>query len=158
MKPNKIESGKIYEVAVGKNTTTVKIVKIERRINGQLVFECKNANTGKPMRIADSKRFLKEIKTEKTVTSKGAKTERTPLQRPDGTVSGLQAAYLVLKDATEPLNVRQIMERINERGLANLAGKTPGATVSAAIQREVLAKGTESRFIKTGKGFFAVRQ
>ena len=87
MKPNKIESGKMYEIAVGKNATTVKVVNIERRVNGQLVFDCKNIKTGKPMRIADAARFLKEVKTEKTTTPKG--TERAKSVKPDGLLSGL---------------------------------------------------------------------
>ena len=54
------------------------------------------------------------------------------------------------------MNIKQIMEKINERSLANLAGKTPGATVSAAIQREISHK-PDSRFEKAGKGLFRAK-
>jgi hypothetical protein len=155
MKTQKIEAEKVYEITIGKNKTTVKVLKVERRVNGPLVFECLNIKTDKPMIVSDANRFLREIKPEKPAKAKGTTTERT--QRPDGTVSAITAAYIVLKDAAEPLNIRQIMEQINERGLAKLSGKTPGGTVSAAIQREIGVKGTASRFVKAGKGLFAAR-
>jgi hypothetical protein len=155
MNANKIEARKVYEVTVGKNKTTMLVLKVERRVNGQLVFVCQNIKTKTQMTVADAKRFLREIKTGKTATV--TKTERAATTRPDGTVSGLQAAYLVLKEAAEPLTIRQIMERIDEQGLANLSGKTPAATVSAAMQREISTKAGDSRFTKSGKGLFAVR-
>jgi len=156
-KTQKIEAGKVYEITIGKNVTTVKILSVERRVNGQLVYECENLKTNKRMTVSGSKRFIREIKSEKP--AKVEKVEKTKTvaktERADGTYSGLTAAFIVLRDAGEPLNIRQIMERINERGLANLAGKTPGASVSAAIQREL--KNPASRFVKAGKGLFAVR-
>ena len=155
MKIQKIEAGKIYEITIGKNMTTVKVIEVERRVNGQLVFHCENTKTGKSLVVSDAKRFLREIKSEKP--AKAEKIVKAKTERPDGKISGLQAAYIVLKDAAEPLNIRQIMERINERGLAKLAGKTPSATVSAAMQREMQNKQSDSRFEKAGKGLFAAR-
>jgi len=151
MKTPKIEAEKVYEITVGKNTTTVKVLKVERRVNGTLVYDCLNIKTDKRMTVSDAKRFLREIKPEQPLKT-GTKKERS-----DGTVSGIEAAYIVLKDAAEPLNIRQIMEQINQQGLAKLSGKTPWATVSAAMQREIGIKGTASRFVKTGKGLFAAR-
>ncbi len=77
----------------------------------------------------------------------------------DGRVTAEQinAAYEVLKEAGEPMNIKQIMEKINERGLAKLAGKTPAATVSAALQREISTKQEASRFEKAGKGLFRAK-
>ena len=62
---------------------------------------------------------------------------------------------MVLKDSGEPMNIKTIMEKINERGLAKLAEKTPSATISAAIQMEIKRKNEVSRFVKSGKGLFA---
>ena len=158
MKAQKIEAEKIYEITIGKNNrTSVKVLKVERRVNGQIVYDCLNTNTNKRVTVSDAARFVREIKPEKP--AKAEKPEKTKTvaktERADGTYSGLTAAFIVLRDAGEPLNIRQIMERINERGLANLAGKTPSATVSAAIQREL--KNPTSRFVKAGKGLFAIR-
>ena len=69
----------------------------------------------------------------------------------------LEAALIVLRESSEPMNIKQIMEKINERGLAKLAGKTPSATISAAIQRDIILRKEESRFTKAGKGLFAAR-
>ena len=155
MKPNKIEPGKMYEIAVGKNSTVVKVVNIERRVNGQLVFDCKNAKTDKPMRIADAARFLKAIKTEKM--PKGTKTERAKSVKPDGLLSGLDAAHKVLVEAQRPMRVKEIAETAIASGYCKLAGATPEFTMSAAMQREILTKGDASRFVKPERGLFAAK-
>lgn len=62
MKANKIEPGKTYEISVGKNITSVRVERVERRVNGTLVFHCENTKTGKTMTVADAERFHKEIK------------------------------------------------------------------------------------------------
>ena len=155
MNAKKIEEGKVYEVKVGKNTTTVQVAGIERRVNGQVVFDCLNVKTNKRMTVSDAKRFVKEVKPKNETAE--AKPARVRQPRPDGTVSGIEAALIVLRESGEPMNIRQIMEAINERNLAKLPGKTPGATVSAAIQREISKKGENSRFYKAGKGLFAAK-
>ncbi|MBS3735483.1 MAG: hypothetical protein KGY99_11295, partial [Phycisphaerae bacterium] len=47
--------------------------------------------------------------------------------------SGLDAAAQVLADADEPLNAKAIVERMLARGLWQTSGKTPHATIYAAI-------------------------
>ena len=156
MKNSKIEVNKMYEITIGKNTTTVQILSVERRVNGQLAYHCENTKSNKPLVIADTKRFLREIKSEKPAKVEGV--TKTKAERPDSKkFSGLDAAHIVLQDAAEPLNIRQIMDRINERGLCKLGGKTPWATVVAAILREIKFKNGNSRFVKPGKGLFAAR-
>ena len=157
MNAKKIESGKLYEITVGKNTTTVKVVNIERRVNGQLVFDCVNVKTDKPMRIADANRFLKEVKTKKTATPKGTKPERAKSVKPDGLLSGLDAAHKVLVEAGRPLRVKEIAEIALANGYCKLDGATPEFTISSAIQREILTKGDASRFVKPERGLFAAR-
>ena len=182
MNQNKIEAGKVYEVTIGKNTTSVRVIRVDRRVNGQLAFECVNTKTDKSMLIADAARFVKEIKPSKSILQtvgeavgsilpkgKKAKTEavteaedapkkeRAKTVREDGTVSGIEAALIILRESGEPMNIKQIMEKINERQLARLAGKTPSATISSAIQRDIIKLGDESRFVKAGKGLFAAR-
>lgn len=70
-------------------------------------------------------------------------------------MSGLDAAAKVLAEAKAPLGCGEIFDRILKRKLWVTKGKTPAATLSAAILREVKAKGTESRFKKAGRGLFA---
>ena len=48
-----------------------------------------------------------------------------------------------------------LAKQILDEGLWSTKGKTPAATLNAAIIREIRAKGKESRFRKTGRGLFA---
>ncbi len=157
MKTPKIEAEKVYEITVGKNTTTVKVLKVERRVNGTLVYDCLNTKTDKRMTVSDAKRFLREIKPEKPMKAEGTTTERTKSGRPNGMLSGLDAAHKVLTEAGRPMNVREIFETAMQNGYCNLKGATPVLTISAAIQREVSVKGADSRFIKVERGLFAAR-
>jgi hypothetical protein len=81
---------------------------------------------------------------------------RSKKLRDDGTMSGLDAAAKVLAEAKEPLNVKQMMERIQAQGLWKPGGKTPGATVYSAIIREIANKGDASRFRKAERGKFCM--
>ncbi len=176
MKASKIERNKVYEITIGKNKTTVKVLSVDTRVNGQIVFDCVNVKTNKRFTVTDPKRFLREIKNEKSNPignaakkiidalgigpgSATAKEVETVLEtkKERGKLSGINAAYEALREAGEPLNIKQIMERINERNLAKLNGKTPGSTVSAALQMEIKRKGSESRFEKAGKGLFRAK-
>ena len=70
-------------------------------------------------------------------------------------LSGLDAAAQVLREAAEPLNAQDLIARILERGLWKTEGKTPAATIYAAMIREIKAKGSDSRFQKVDRGRFA---
>jgi hypothetical protein len=68
--------------------------------------------------------------------------------------SGLDAAAKVLAEAGEPLNTAEMVKRMLEKGLWKTGGKTPAATIYAAIIREIATKGDKSRFRKTERGKF----
>jgi len=71
-------------------------------------------------------------------------------------VSLLDAAATVLADAKAPMQAKQIVEAVVERGLWKPgAGKTPHATLYAAMTREIAAKGKDARFRKVDRGQFA---
>jgi len=69
-------------------------------------------------------------------------------------VSGLDAAAQVLAEAGEPLNTKTMVERMLAQGLWQTNGKTPSATIYAAITREIATKGSDARFRKVGRGKF----
>lgn len=71
-------------------------------------------------------------------------------------VSGLDAAVQVLAEAGEPLNTKDMVERMLAQGLWTTGGKTPAATIYAAILREINTKGDTSRFAKTERGKFVL--
>jgi hypothetical protein len=70
-------------------------------------------------------------------------------------LSGLDAAAQVLAEAKMPLSVTEIFQAIEAKGLWRTSGKTPTATLYAAIIREISAKKHDSRFKKTERGRFA---
>ena len=83
----------------------------------------------------------------------GAKTPATKKTAPNRKPSGLDLATKVLADATEPLNAKTITERVLAAGWTT-SGKTPEATLYAAIVREIQKKGEAARFRKTDRGLF----
>ncbi len=70
--------------------------------------------------------------------------------------SGLDAAAQVLREAGAPMSAKAMVEAMLSKGLWKTSGKTPEATIYAAIIRDIAAKGTASRFVKTGRGEFAI--
>jgi hypothetical protein len=72
--------------------------------------------------------------------------------------SALDAAALVLAGTAEPMTAPDLVKVMADRKLwASPGGKTPAATLSAAIGREIKLKGDDARFKKTGRGRFAAR-
>ena len=175
MKATDIKPGKLYEITAGRNKTKVKVTNFNARTGS---WECET-ESGKTLNVKDSKRFLAEVGKKPSILQSAVETVKSALPggkkekaevaetktaeekavrtREDGTLSGINAALQVLREEGRPMNIKEIMEKINERGLAKLNGKTPGSTVSAAMQREIGARGDKSRFEKSGKGLFAAR-
>lgn len=80
---------------------------------------------------------------------KAATPKAKPAAAPKEGMSGLDAAALVLKDhgASKQLTAKEIVEEIQRRELApTLKGKTPHATIYAAMITEIAKKGDEARF------------
>ncbi len=83
----------------------------------------------------------------KAVNPKFPKPKRT---------SALDAAAQVLAKATEPMTCKALIAAMAEQGLwSSPGGKTPEATLNAAIIRDIAKKRKDSRFIKAGRGLFA---
>jgi hypothetical protein len=77
-----------------------------------------------------------------------------PKQKADGKMSGLDAAAKVLAEAGQPLNCKALVERMLTAGLWRTSGKTPQATIYAAMTREEKLRGKESRFRRVARGMF----
>ena len=73
-------------------------------------------------------------------------------------VSALDAAATVLKKAGKPMRSRELITAMSEQGLwKSPAGKTPHATLYAAILREIqkaVETGRVTRFRKSDRGLF----
>ncbi|MBL8964928.1 MAG: winged helix-turn-helix domain-containing protein [Phycisphaerae bacterium] len=71
------------------------------------------------------------------------------------TLSALDAAAQVLAKSTKPMSATEMIERMATQGLwESPGGKTPSATLYAAIIREISAKAGEARFRKVDRGMF----
>ena len=104
----------------------------------------KGARPAKPAKPAKKKRVAP------------AGTTRKPRAKAEGKMSGLDAAARVLAESKQPMRVDEIVEAARAKGYwESKAGKTPGATVYAAIIREIRDKGADSRFVKKDRGLFA---
>ncbi|MBX3364005.1 MAG: winged helix-turn-helix domain-containing protein [Phycisphaeraceae bacterium] len=82
-----------------------------------------------------------------------AKATAPAKERKPKRLSGLDLAAKVLTDAGEPLNAKTIAERAIAAGWKT-NGKTPEATLYAAIIREIAKKGKDARFAKHDRGLF----
>jgi len=88
---------------------------------------------------------------------KTAPKKKTLTNKPTGAkrVSLLDAAATVLKGAKAPMQAKAIVESVTAKGLwKSPGGKTPHATLYAAMTREIAAKGKDARFRKVERGMF----
>lgn len=73
-----------------------------------------------------------------------------------GRTSAIDAAAQVLKSHGKPMRARELIETMAEKGLwKSPGGKTPHATIYAAMLREITEKGKDARFTKVDRGLFA---
>ena len=102
----------------------------------------------------------KKKTTSKKTAQKKAKqpVKKAPTKKaaskPAEKMSQMAAAIQVLKEAKEPLTCKEIVRRMFEQKLWETSGRTPAATLSAAIQREIAKKGEASRFRKAERGLY----
>jgi hypothetical protein len=96
--------------------------------------------------------------TKKSAATKAKKVDAVVEAPPAAAkpMTGLDAAAFVLKESGEPMRCKVMVEQMLQRKLWTTGGKTPSATIYAAILREVATKGEKARFKKTGKGTFAL--
>jgi hypothetical protein len=72
-------------------------------------------------------------------------------------LSALAAAARVLSEAKKPMSCPELIEAMAARAYwTSPNGKTPAATLAAALQREIVVKKDQARFQKTGPGRYAL--
>ena len=73
-------------------------------------------------------------------------------------MSAIDAAAKVLAETGTPMSCKELIGAMAvKRYWTSPGGKTPDATLHAAILREITVKGEESRFVKAAPGRFALR-
>ena len=105
--------------------------------------------------LSSSKKTTTKTKGQAKKAKTAAATASAP-ENPasDGRMSGLDAAAKVLAEAGQPLNCKALVERMLTAGWCQTSGKTPQATIYAAMPREERLRGKESRFRRVERGMF----
>jgi hypothetical protein len=111
---------------------------------------------------AETKKATKAAKQAKATAPEAAPaveqtkaTKKAKVAKPKR-VSALDAAAQVLQAEGQPMPSKALIEAMAAKGLwASPGGKTPHATLYAAMLREINAKGTQARFRKVDRGQFA---
>ena len=97
---------------------------------------------------------MKTKATGKKATKK-AKAKKAGGEKKPKRVSALDAAAQVLAKAEKPMRAQELIAAMAEQNLwKSPGGKTPHATLYAAMLREITAKGKEARFTKVDRGLF----
>ena len=101
-----------------------------------------------------------ESSTAVAVLKKPRKAKATTPETTDASekrLSCVAAALKVLSESSEPMNAQELITAMEAKGYwTSPGGKTPHATLYSAILRD-LAKGDDSKFVKTERGRFTVR-
>ncbi|MBQ8479965.1 MAG: restriction endonuclease [Akkermansia sp.] len=69
-----------------------------------------------------------------------------------------EGARIILAESSVPLSAAQILEQLLSRKLWQTSGKTPEATVGAALYTDIKKYANGSFFVKAGKGLFALNR
>ncbi|MEY3142471.1 MAG: hypothetical protein RLY21_964 [Planctomycetota bacterium] len=120
--------------------------------------EAKKPATLVDPRIAEKARALDAAVAKLATPGLKATRKEAPKAEPKKArkMGALDAAAIVLADAGKPMRSKDLIAEMAKRGLwTSPGGKTPEATLYAAILREIGAKGTAARFARAGKGEFA---
>ena len=182
MKKSEIEVGGQYTCKVSDKIVVVRITG-ENPHGG---WDATNMKTGKAVRINSAQRlrsakFVDQKALDATLAerpSKKAKAPKAEAPAPTGDTQSspeapaaapevkekkmglVSAAIQILKDgANTPMGVKEMVEQVTAKDLWSPArgGKTPAATLYAAIFREIKQKGEASRFIQPDRGKFALK-
>jgi len=86
---------------------------------------------------------------------KAPRAPKAPKEAKPKRVSALDAAAQVIAASDKPMRAKDMIAEMEAKGLwKSPGGKTPEATLYAAIIREIAAKGDKARFKKQDRGVF----
>lgn len=133
------------------NETTTKIAPSNKRTSAE-------ADASKNQKDARQHDRRSPAKGGKTTVKRAAPESKNGTTRNDASAttsnvkllhkSALDAAATILDDASTPMSCGEMIGAILKRKPWSTKGKTPAATLSSAILREIQRKGKDSRFAK----------
>jgi HB1, ASXL, restriction endonuclease HTH domain len=98
----------------------------------------------------------KTTKPQKHAQSKTTPQSKTNAPKNGRKPSAVDSAARVLEETGQPMNCQELIEVMAAKKYwSSPAGKTPAATLYAAIAREIKTQGAKARFKKTARGKFA---
>ena len=117
-----------------------------------------SAKASAPKKKASKARAKTAKQPKKTKAGKSAAKKTATKKAKPKRVSAIDAAAQVLAKADKPMSAKDLISTMAEQGLwSSPNGKTPHATLYAAIFREIAKKGAEARFEQVDRGLFAIR-
>ena len=127
-------------------------------INGRLAGGKQDHEVPSEKEVANNANVDAAAKGKKAKSEKPPKTAKAPKPAKETKpkrVSALDAAAQVLAASEVPMRAKEMIAAMEAKGLwRSPGGKTPEATLYAAIIREIAAKGTAARFKKHERGVF----
>src|SRR5262249_25490379 len=102
----------------------------------------------------------KPAKAPKQTTQQAGPAKKAIVQRTFKAkkLSAIDAAAKVLGEKGEPMTCPEMIEAMAAKGYwSSPGGKTPAATLYAAILREISLRAKEARFVKTERGKFRLK-
>ncbi len=181
MKKNEIKVGGVYVAKVGSNLVKVRIdsthskggwnatsAKTGKRIRIKSAQRLRSAADDRPAKTIEPASAEKatapanaqgkpkaDAPKGKKATTKQAKPKKAGGKKKPKRVSALDAAAQILAKAEKPMGSRELIAAMTEQGLwSSPKGRTPHATLYAAIHREIAGKGVGARFKKVDRGLF----
>jgi hypothetical protein len=173
MKKDDVKVGGVYAAKVSNKMVRVRIDRANRKGG----WDATNLATNKKIRIKSAQRLRPPAKAGKQARAKEAPSKPAKAAAPKGDATpakavaskaaatkeakpkrlgALDAAAQVLARAGQPMRSQEMIAAMAEQGLwKSPAGKTPHATLYAAMLREIANKGADARFKKVERGLFA---
>ncbi len=131
-------------------------------INGRLAGGKQDHEVPSELEMTNNASVEAAAKGKKAKGDKAPKTPKAPkpAKEPKAKrVSALDAAAQVLAASEVPMRAKEMIAAMEAKKLwTSPGGKTPEATLYAAIIREIAAKGTAARFKKHERGVFVAGQ
>ena len=166
MKTNEVKVGGTYTARVSDRLVSVRIDSAHSKQG----WNATNTATGKRIHIKNAQRLRGHAKpgaVAKAADAKPAVVAKAPGAKPGAKkdakfagkpkrLSALDAAAQVLQKAAKPMTSKALIAAMAEQKLwTSPKGKTPHATLNAAMLREIGSKVDKARFKKVGRGLFA---
>ena len=183
MKKNEVKVGGLYMAKVSDKLVTVRI----ESANTKGGWNATNTATGKRIHIKSAQRLHGKagnptnakaptdaetpgkVKSAAAADDKSKEPVKTANKKAKGKKAGgdkkpkrvtaLDAAAQVLAKSDKPMRAQELITAMAEQGLwTSPGGKTPHATLYAAMLREVQNKGEAARFKKVDRGLFVANK